>query len=171
MPKHFIPTFRKAVPWNYQWYFGISLLVYSLLECSQEPSTCAIIGQVSPIHTTQHYHPCIEFNNVNSKASETSRWSLSFSLSHQKLKCILLQTTLILHALPISYSLHVPLKLYSVFQNELWNFESLVQLLRGHILVQCFELSQSIQKQRVLPGIAMVRCYFHWKWGRRPNCA
>jgi hypothetical protein len=53
-------------------------------------------------------------------------------------------------------------RVYTVFQKELYNFEraAYTDLSRGH--TQCFEVSECSKTHQVLPQIVMVRCDFHW---------
>jgi hypothetical protein len=54
----------------------------------KSPPLVPILSHINPIHTTSSYLSKIHFNTVHPPTSWSSKWSLSFWLSHQYTICI-----------------------------------------------------------------------------------
>ena len=53
------------------------------LTYSQEPISCPIMSQISPVHAPQTHFLKIHINIILSPTPEPSKWSLSLTFSHQ----------------------------------------------------------------------------------------
>jgi hypothetical protein len=60
------------------------------IPCSQEPSTGPILSHIHPLRSIPSYVSRIHFNIVHPPTSWSSQWSLSFRLSHQYPKALVM---------------------------------------------------------------------------------
>jgi hypothetical protein len=103
----------------------------------------------SAYHNTDELTACcrmIGYHDIHALLHGFFHRSFLYSYSQPSVNCIYLNAAICLLVL-----------LYRVFQKELYNFESVRNLYRGH--TQPFELSKCSKTHRVLPRIVIRNCF------------